>query len=411
MAVDALAIKSTIGMIRDRGRVVVQSPMRIAISSIGRFHMFDLTRQMVKLGQDVRLYTGYPKFKVDSDLKPITKTRPYWVMAEYLRHHMRPAPRTTWWADHALEDFAPWLARHIGEADILDALAGTGWEAGRVMHNRGGRWICNRGSSHILTQKQLLEEEHTRWQLRPPFFDMGRPLERCLGEYAEADAIVVPSEFARRSFLDHGVSSERLYKCPYGVDLTLFSPRPVAKENHRFRVVFVGGASLRKGIGYFLEAMQPLVKDRVVETWLIGAIAPEARAIVSNHAGEFIHQGVQPRAKLAEYLSRSDVMVLPSIEEGLALVQAQAMACGLPVIATPNTGAEELFTHGVEGFIVPIRDPKAVREKVEWMLDNPVKRQEMGTAALQRVKSLGGWDRYGERCLEIYRKVLCQKIN
>src|SRR5207247_7719530 len=113
-----------------------------------------------------------------------------------------------------------------------------------------------------------------------------------------------------------------LYKCPYGVDLTLFSPRPVAKENRRFRVVFVGGASLRKGIGYLLEAMQPLVKERVVETWLIGAIAPEVRGILNGHAGEFVHHGVQPRAKLAGYRPCCDVMLLPSIEAALAVLQA-----------------------------------------------------------------------------------------
>ena len=384
-------------------------PLRIAISSIGRFHMFDLTRQMVRLGQDVRLYTGYPRFKIDKDLRAVSQTRSLWVLAENLRRRVAPPPRTTWWSDRSLEDFGPWLARNLGDVDILDALAATGWEAGRVLHDRGKPWICNRGSTHILTQKQLLDEEHASWRVPPPFFDLGRPLERCLGEYAEADAIVVPSEFARRSFLDHGVSSERLYKCPYGVDLTHFSPRPVAKENRRFRVVYVGGASLRKGIGYLLEAMQPLLKERVVETWLIGDIAPEVRGILNSHAGEFVHQGVQPRAKLAEYLSRCDAMLLPSIEEGLALVLAQAMACGLSVIATPNTGAEDLFTDGVEGFIVPIRDPKAIREKVQWMLDNPMKRQKMGEAALQRVHQLGGWDAYGDRCLAVYRNVLAQK--
>src|SRR5437016_12615932 len=183
---------------------------RIAISSIGRFHMFDLARQMVRLGQNVRLYTGNPMFKVDTDLRPITETRPFWVIAYHLRWRIRPSPRTTWWDDRSLEDFGPWLAKSIGDVDILDAISGTGCEAGRVLHDQGKPWICNRGSTHILTQKQLLEEEHARWRVRPTFFDLGRPLERCLGEYAEADAIVVPSEFARRSFLDRGVSSERL---------------------------------------------------------------------------------------------------------------------------------------------------------------------------------------------------------
>jgi glycosyltransferase involved in cell wall biosynthesis len=107
--------------------------------------------------------------------------------------------------------------------------------------------------------------------------------------------------------------------------------------------------------------------------------------------------------------SQGSVLVLPSIEEGLALVQAQAMACGLPVIATTNTGAENLFSDSVEGFIVPIRNPVAIRDKVEWMIGHPIERTDMGAAALRRVKSFGGWNRYGEQYLAMYREILARK--
>ena len=82
------------------------------------------------------------------------------------------------------------------------------------------------------------------------------------------------------------------------------------------------------------------------------------------------------------------------------------MACGLPVIVTTNTGAEDLFTHSVEGFIVPIRSPEVIREKIEWMMDNPALRDRMAAAALSRVKQLGGWDTYGDRVDSIYRELL-----
>src|SRR5207249_11780258 len=101
--------------------------------------------------------------------------------------------------------------------------AGIGLEAGRILRRRGVPWVCNRGSTHILTQKRLLEEEHARWHAEPPYFSE-RGLSRCLAEYAEADAIVVPSEFARRSFLEQGFSSNRVFKVPYGVDLSFFAP-------------------------------------------------------------------------------------------------------------------------------------------------------------------------------------------
>jgi starch synthase len=98
--------------------------------------------------------------------------------------------------------------------------------------------------------------------------------------------------------------------------------------------------------------------------------------------------------------------VLPSIEEGLALVQAQAMACGVPVIATENTGAADLFTDGMEGFIVPIRDAGAIREKLLTLYENPTMREQMGEAALARVRKIGGWNDYGERAADYYRHAL-----
>lgn len=382
--------------------------LRIGISSIGRFHMFDLARQLIRLGQDVSLFTGYPRFKIDRDLQPFTKTHSIWVLAEHLRRRFPPAPKTTWWADRGLADFGPWLARSIGslEIDILDAIAGTGLEAGRILHQEGKPWVCNRGSTHILTQKQLLEEEHARWQVRRPYFS-AEGLDRCLTEYAEADAIVAPSTFVKRSFVEQGVSADKMYLCPYGVDVSMFHPQP--KEDDRFRVLFVGSYSVRKGIGYLFEAVRPLVQKGIVELWLVGSADTEARDILRRNSDMFIDKGPHPRSELFWFYSQASVLVLPSVEEGLAMVQAQVMACGLPVIATTNTGAEDLFTDGVEGFIVPIRDPKAIRDKIQWMLDNPVKRQEMGHAALQRVQSLGGWDTYGERCLAMYREVLHRK--
>ncbi len=72
-----------------------------------------------------------------------------------------------------------------------------------------------------------------------------------------------------------------------------------------------------------------------------------------------------PQGEVAELMSRSHVLVLPSVEEGMALVMAQAMACGCPVIATEATGAEDLFTDGVEGFIVPDRDAAALALRMQ----------------------------------------------
>jgi starch synthase len=82
------------------------------------------------------------------------------------------------------------------------------------------------------------------------------------------------------------------------------------------------------------------------------------------------------------------------------------MACGVPVIATENTGAADLFTDGVQGFIVPIRDAGAIREKILTLYENPATRERMGEAALARVRKIGGWDDYGGRAADYYRQAL-----
>ena len=108
-------------------------------------------------------------------------------------------------------------------------------------------------------------------------------------------------------------------------------------------------------------------------------------------------------------MGTSHVLVLPSVEEGLALVQAQAMACGCPVIASENTGASDLFTDGTEGFIVPIRSPEAIAARLQLLADSAVLRERMSRAALERVRAMGGWEQYGDRMLEVFSEVVTGK--
>lgn len=88
-------------------------------------------------------------------------------------------------------------------------------------------------------------------------------------------------------------------------------------------------------------------------------------------------------------MSSSHVLVLPSVEEGLALVQAQTMACGCPLISSTNTGGEDLFSDGVEGFLVPIRSPEAIAERLQQVADDPDLQQRMSEAGSSRVRRIG----------------------
>ncbi len=301
------------------------------------------------------------------------------------------------------ETFGSWMARRLEPCDVFHSLSGYGLRAHRVARERyGALTVCDRGSSHILYQQEILAQEHSLRKMPFRLFD-SRIVERELQEYEECDLISVPSDFVHGTFVAKGVAKEKLRVVPYGVDLKVF--RPVPKRDTTFRVIYVGALSLRKGIQYLLQAVERLSLPDF-ELWLIGAPYPEIKPLLHKSAGAVSYLGAIPRTELFSYYSQGSVFVIASIEEGLALVQAQAMACGLPIIATTNTGASNLFTDGQEGFIIPIRDPEAIREKILYLYEHPDVRDSMAEAARQRVLRIGGWDEYGSHMLSVYEDAL-----
>ena len=295
------------------------------------------------------------------------------------------------------------MAKHLRQCDIFHCLSGFGTQTFTVARTRfGARTICDRGSSHIVEQNALLTEEYARWSV--PFSGIRQAaIDRELSEYERCDRIFVPSTFAFRTFVKRGVAASKLRQIPYGVDIGLFHPYP--REDTKFRVVYAGVLSLQKGIPYLLEAMQPLSRYGI-ELWLIGRVLPEIVPFLKRYRGQCKLLGPQPRTNLAKLYSQASVFATSSIQEGLALVQVQAMACGLPVIGTTNSGAEDLVGDSEAGFVLPIRKPELLREKILLLYKNPQLLSEMRTAALSKVRTLGGWDRYGSLVDSEYRALL-----
>lgn len=384
--------------------------MRVVLSTLGRFHTFDLARELHAQGHLKALFTGYPRVKLRREALPrhLVRTFP-WLHVPYMALRWRSrlgvrANRLWELADRAALD--RYVSRHLPPCDVFVGLSGSALHTGRVARSIGARYVCDRGSTHIRTQDALLREEHEIWG--EPYAGIDpRIIEREEQEYEASDCITVPSEFTRRSFVERGIPDAKVRRLPYGVNLAWF--RPVGTPDpRRFDVLFVGGLSLRKGLPYLLQAFAGLDHPR---KRLTIAGAPDARFLRvlrrklpwSEHVRVLGHV---PQHRLAALMSRSHVMVLPSIEEGLAMVQAQAMACGCPVIGTVNSGAEDLFTDGREGFIVPIRDSRAIQDRLQQLVDQPGLRERLGTAALERVRALGGWRDYGERAARTYQSLV-----
>jgi glycosyltransferase involved in cell wall biosynthesis len=384
--------------------------MKVALSTAGKFHLFDLARELHARDSLAGICTGYPRFKLRSEQLPQEKihTFPWLTVPNIALRRLERLPRQVLANTQTLaaRTFDMWASRNLPECDVFVGLSGSALHTGRRVQRLGGRYVCDRGSAHIRVQERLLCEEHEIWGLGFPGFDP-RTIESEEAEYAQADAITVPSSFALKSFIDEGIPHSQVRRIPYGVNLAKFD-RVGRPDPASFDILFVGGMSLQKGIPYLIEAFKKVVHPlkRLV---LVGM--PSERLIEWLKRTEIWCEQIEvvghiPQVELKHLMSQSHVMVLPSIQEGFGMVMAQAMACGCPVIASENTGARDLFTDGEEGFIVPIRDVDALTQRLQQLADDPQLRDRMGERSLGRVKHLGGWSEYGALALQTYQDLV-----
>ena len=376
--------------------------MRVVQTVFGAFHHFELARQLHDRGYLERIYSTWPWVRLKREGLPreLVETFPWVHTPEMLMH--RFGVRSAYIEDQigyanalSFDRWTGWKLRGGPVPDVLVAISGSSLRTGRLLQSRGARFVCDRGSSHQRFQETIVAEEYRRWGVSRAVSDI-RDTIREEAIYDVADAITVPSSFAARSFIASGIPAEKLHVIPYGVRPERFH-RSGEPSKVGFSVLFAGSVGLRKGVPYLLDAFRRLNHPAKILR-VAGAMQAEMLPLLRRSPQERVEfLGPVAQDRLADLMSTSHVMVLPSIEEGLALVQGQAMACGCPVIASTNTGGEDLFQNGVEGYIVPIRDPEAIAQRLQMLADDPALRERLSEAALRRVRFLGGWRDYGDR--------------
>ena len=298
-----------------------------------------------------------------------------------------------------------WLSRnYLQGASLFHVRSGYGRSAMARAKQQGAVCLVDHSIADPILIGEILQEEASRWRIP---YSFPRYHWRCVSQdIDEADHLLVNSQFVLDTLVTcRGIPAQRITVLPLNVDLTRFSLAPDSeRRSGPFRVLFVGEIGLRKGVLYLLEAFKRL-KLANAKLVLIGGVTDIGERLVRSDV-KFCHIPVMPQEDLVPYLGNSSVLVFPSLIEGSARVIQEAMACGLPVITTPNSGS--FIKDGEDGYIVPIRDVDALAKRIRELYDDPERRTAMGNEARRTARREFTPQRYHDGLVDLYQK-LCQR--
>jgi len=268
-------------------------------------------------------------------------------------------------------------------------------ETFRAARERGIRRFYDLPIAYWETAQRLLHEEAGRLPAWEPTLggtrDSAAKLARKTEELELAEVVICPSQFVANS-LPKMARSKKVVVAPFGsppsAPVKNFAPSTAKK----LRVLFAGSMTQRKGLGDLFAAMRRL-KRNDVELVVMGSPQVPMEFYRKEFSG-FTYEPVRPHAQVLELMRTCDMFCLPSIVEGRALVMQEAMSQGLPLIITPNTGGEDLIDGGETGFLIPIRQPDKIADKIDWFADHWEALPEMSRAAQTKARQLT-WEDYG----------------
>lgn len=227
------------------------------------------------------------------------------------------------------------------------------------------------------------------------------PYGRLLLERSAADVLLAPSTTVIEGLSRAGIRDDRIVLCPFGVDVQRFRPGPGLRDGCRF--LFVGKIGLRKGVPLLLKAWEGAV-DRMpdAELILVGPTDSTGTNLLKHLPSRARWIGQVPRHAVHELFRSSDVFVLPSFAEGSALVTYEAMASGLPIITTKETGS--VAKDGTHGRILSAGDLDGLIGALREIYASQEKREAWGAAARALIEDRFTWDHYRRRIRQVWSR-------
>lgn len=307
---------------------------------------------------------------------------------------------------------ARWLDRHVGEVDLVHCWPGAARRTIEAARRHGIPSLIERPNAHTGYAFETAAEESRRCGIELPAghdhaYD-GKSLDHELGEYEACDFLLCPSDFVRRTFVERGLSPDKLLRHQYGFDETRFRPETENRSAPReggLVAMHAGVCEPRKGLHYALEAWIASEASGSGEFRICGGFVPGYRERLEPLLAHPSVRVLGHRTDLPELMRDTDLFVIASVEEGSALVTYEARGSGCVLLASDASGA--VGTHEVDALLHPMRDVKTLTEHLDRV------HRDRALLAGLRQRSLAErdqltWGAAGGRLAGIYRDVMAK---
>lgn len=233
-------------------------------------------------------------------------------------------------------------------------------------------------------------------------------MDKYLREIQVTQYFLAGSEFVKKSLIDCGVASENIIILPYGANVSSDIVRGEFSAGNKLHFLFVGVANYNKGVSTLIDAISKIPADKADLT-IVGAFDRKAWFVEEGRKHSNItFTGHVTIDQMKAIYEKADVFVIDSFAEGMAQVGIEAMACGLPIICSFNSGLSEAVRDGESGYVIPCGDVPALRDKLQWFIDHPERIRAMGNAARETAQDYT-WERYEENAAKIISSIIADK--
>ena len=240
---------------------------------------------------------------------------------------------------------------------------------------------------NILTKEMEINPVSKKSLLQEYEFSVSNEvLEDLAEEIHLASTVICASSITAQSLQEEGISSNNIKVISYGVETNLYpyKKREILKPNDVFHVIFIGSLNQRKGITYLLEALEGIQN---VVLHIVGRGIFDENLLTNYQTTIELHKNIS-QEELVTLLHRSHCFVLPSLVEGFGQVILEAMATGIPIVASENTIAKDIIKDGVNGFVVPIRNAVAIKNKIQHLIAHPDLVTKIGDTGYKTAQNL-----------------------